>query len=103
MHGRLSAADGFAVNILSAAQEAISRRFASRGPKEFSDLPLLPDAACGAPILADCLAWAACRKHSVLPGGDHDIFVGEIVEGAVQSEGQPLLFYGGQYRALADL
>jgi len=33
---------------------------------------------------------------AILPGGDHDIFVGEIVAGEF-SEGEPLLYFAGKY------
>jgi flavin reductase (DIM6/NTAB) family NADH-FMN oxidoreductase RutF len=36
----------------------------------------------------------------VVPGGDHDIFIGEVVAGAIH-EGQPLLFYNNRYTRLA--
>src|SRR5262245_44673085 len=70
----------FALNILSAEQEHLSRRFATRGPKEFGDLAL-STAVTGAPLLEGSLAYVDCRVHDVLPGGDHDIFAGLIVAG----------------------
>ena len=91
----------FAVNILTDDQEAISRRFAASTPKEFSDLPVTT-AVTGAPIFSDALAYVDCRVSQVLSGGDHDIFIGEIVAGDVRP-GQPLLFYGGQYARLQEV
>jgi len=89
----------FAVNMLTTEQEAISRQFATRGPKDFSDLAMTA-AETGAPILADALAYLDCRVTQVVPGGDHEIFIGEVVAGAIQ-QGQPLLFYNGRYTRLA--
>src|SRR5205823_5052286 len=77
----------------------ISRRFATRGPKDFSDLALIT-ASTGAPIFAHALAYVDCRVVQVVPGGDHDIVMGEIVAGELL-QGQPLLFYAGQYRRLS--
>ena len=91
----------FAVNILTLEQEAVSRRFARPGPKDFHDLPIRI-AETGAPILADCLAYLDCRVVEILPGGDHEIFVGQIVSGDLH-DGPPLLYYSGKYRRLADL
>jgi flavin reductase len=88
----------FAVNILRLDQEAISRRFATPGPKDFSDLNVVI-AETASPILADCLAFVDCRVVEILPGGDHDIFVGEIVAGEFHG-GEPLLYYAGNYRRL---
>jgi flavin reductase (DIM6/NTAB) family NADH-FMN oxidoreductase RutF len=100
MHGALHKGQCYVLNILSEAQEHLSRRFAMTGPKDLSDL-VLTAAVTGAPVLADALAWLDCRLVEVLPGGDHDIFIGEIVAGDAQ-EGRPLLYYGGRYRKIAD-
>ncbi len=90
----------FAVNILRLDQQDVSTRFATPGPKDFSDLNVTT-AATGAPILPGCLAFLDCRVHDILPGGDHDIFVGEIVAGEYQG-GEPLLYFSGGYRRLAE-
>jgi flavin reductase (DIM6/NTAB) family NADH-FMN oxidoreductase RutF len=100
MHGYLSACRCFAINVLSEDQEQLSRRFATRGPKEFADLKTVT-AESGAPILADALAWVDCRVADVLAGGDHEIFVGHILAGDAR-DGRPLLFYAGQYARLAE-
>jgi flavin reductase (DIM6/NTAB) family NADH-FMN oxidoreductase RutF len=94
----LKSAGCFAVNILSVEQEDLSRRFAVAGPKDFSDLAI-KSAATGAPVLADVLAWVDCRVVHIFPGGDHDIFVGEIQDGHA-GEGEPLVYHRGQYRRL---
>ncbi len=91
----------FAVNILRLEQEEISRRFAVPGPKDFDGLEVAT-AETGSPILADCLAFLDCKVADILPGGDHEIFVGEIVAGDFQA-GDPLLYFSGKYRRLTDL
>ncbi len=88
------------MNILRLDQEDVSRRFATPGPKDFSDLNIIT-AATGALVLADCLAFLDCRVSEILPGGDHEIFVGEIVAGEYQG-GEPLLYFSGGYRRLAE-
>jgi len=100
MHASLTTCRHFAVNILSDAQEHLSRRFAMRGPKDVSDLTWTK-AISGAPVLADALAWVDCRLTEVLPGGDHNIFIGEILAGDCR-EGSPLLYFCGKYRRLAE-
>ena len=90
----------FAINILRVDQEEISRRFAAPGPKDFSDLNVAT-AATSAPILTDCLAFVDCRVVEILPGGDHEIFVGEILAGEFHG-GEPLLYYSGGYRRLGE-
>jgi flavin reductase (DIM6/NTAB) family NADH-FMN oxidoreductase RutF len=90
----------FAVNILRLDQEAISRRFATPGPKDFTGLNITI-ASTTAPILTDCLAFVDCRVVEILPGGDHEIFVGEIMAGEYHG-GDPLLYFAGGYRRLAQ-
>jgi flavin reductase len=90
----------FAINILRHDQEAISRRFAKPGPKDFSDLGT-KTAKTTAPVLAECLAYVDCEVVDILPGGDHEIFIGEIVAGEFL-DGKPLLYHSGSYRQMAD-
>ena len=89
----------YAMNILAADQEHLSQRFATRGPKVFTDLEFTVGTS-GAPILAGTLGYVDCRVTEILPGGDHDIFVGEILGGEAR-EGAPLLYFCGKYRGLA--
>lgn len=91
----------FAVNILRLDQEEVSQRFARPGPKDFLGLDLTTDAT-EAPVIAGCLAYADCRLYDVLPGGDHEIFLGEVVGGAAYDGADPLLYFAGGYRRLAD-
>jgi flavin reductase (DIM6/NTAB) family NADH-FMN oxidoreductase RutF len=100
MHATLTASRHYALNILSESQEHLSRRFALRGPKEVDDVTWIT-ASSGAPILADALAWVDCRLAEILPGGDHDIFIGEILAGDCR-DGLPLVYFCGQYRRLAE-
>ena len=101
MHGCLQEGQCYAINILARDQEALSAQFATPGPKDFSDLDLM-EGETGAPILTGTLGYLDCKLTEVLSAGDHDMYVGEIVAGNL-GEGDPLLFYSGKYRELADL
>ena len=98
-HASLGAGKCFAVSILRQDQEDLSRRFAAPGYKDFDAVPH-STAVTGAPILDGAIGYVDCRLHEVLPGGDHDIFVGEIVAGGI-GEGDPLVFFSGKYGSLA--
>lgn len=83
----------FAVNILSADQKPLGGRFADpTATDRFTGLDFTR-ATTGAPILPGNLAWVDCRLHSTMPGGDHTIFVGEVVAGEAPGTGDPLLYY----------
>lgn len=98
IHALIKEAGCFAMNILSDAQEHLSQRFATRGPKEFSDLALRAGVT-GAPIFEDALGFVDCKLYNVLPGGDHDLFLGEIVAGDARDV-PPLLYCRGRYARL---
>jgi flavin reductase (DIM6/NTAB) family NADH-FMN oxidoreductase RutF len=93
----------FAVNVLSAEQEPLSRYFASkdrpRGRDAFRDVPH-SEAITGCPLLEGAAAQMDCRLHAALPAGDHMIFIGTVVALNVDPEAKPLIFHGGQYAAL---
>ena len=99
-HERFSAGGCFALNILSESQRALSDRFAFQGPKDFSGLEF-GAAETGAPILSGVVGWVDCKLVDTLAGGDHDIFVGQIVAGDV-AEGNPLIYYRGGYAGLTQ-
>ncbi len=108
MHTRLSKADGFAVNLLDEAQESVSNRFAGwwagEGSK-WADLPVEPAPTSKAPWIGGSLASLDCTVHERLDGGDHTIFVGRVQDVRVDDRPReslaPLLYFAGQYRALA--
>ncbi len=103
-HGMLEAGGVFTVNILGEHQEALSRVFAKKSAPERGSLLGQPYrlGTTGAPILDDCLAFMECRVKSVLDGGDHSIFLGEVVSEGVVEDVRPLLFYRGGYHNLGD-
>jgi len=93
----------FAVNILAAEQEPLSRYFASkerpRGRDAFAEVTHRV-ASSGSPILEGALAYLDCRLHAEHAAGDHDIFIGEVLELGTRDDAEPLIFHRGQYRLL---
>jgi flavin reductase (DIM6/NTAB) family NADH-FMN oxidoreductase RutF len=85
---------------LSDSQEALSRKFAVTGTDKFTGVAYRAGGN-GAPILLGVLAHIECRLYASYDGGDHTLYLGEIIE-AETREGKPLLFYRGGYRALSD-
>lgn len=89
----------WAVHILAASQEDMSRRFATRGSDKFADIEF-EHGPGGAPLLNDCAARFLCKATFEYEGGDHAIFVGEVLDLSL-AEGPPLIFHGGRYGRLA--
>jgi flavin reductase (DIM6/NTAB) family NADH-FMN oxidoreductase RutF len=99
-HDAIAAAGKFGVSILSREQTEISGRFASKKiDDKFAGVPI--DAGeLGVPLIGGAICSLSCRVHAQLPGGDHSIFVGEVVD-AKTAEGVPLVYYRSAYRDLA--
>ena len=93
----------FAVNILAAAQEAISNYFASkdrpRGRDALAEIPHR-EVATGAPVLDGVAAFLDCRLVETHNAGDHLIFLGEVEALGVDDGVEPLLFHGSGYKLL---
>lgn len=87
------------VHILSISQESLSGRFASRGADKFKDLEFNSDAN-NIPQLPGCTARFRCRTAFIYEGGDHMIFVGEVLS-FDKTEEPPLAFQSGQYALAA--
>ena len=102
-HGQLHAAGKFGVSFLGEDQEAISSIFAKRGDPEERALRGVSFSAGpqGTPILDGSIAYLECRLKEVLPGGDHELFIGEALGGEIlRPEAAPLLFFRGRYRKI---
>ena len=103
-HDIIAGSRAFVLNILQEGQEELSRHFADKATEGAHRLDAVPHVfgETGAPILEDCLAYLECRVTQGLDGGDHTIFVGEVVAaGEPAKDARPLLFYRGRYRRLA--
>ncbi|MCK9261784.1 MAG: flavin reductase family protein [Azoarcus sp.] len=93
------ACEYYAINVLAADQEALSQRFASRMGERFSGLGY-DHGEGGAPLLHGCCARFVCRNTARHEGGDHVIFVSEVVS-FDRSDAEPLVYFGGAYRHLS--
>ena len=83
-------ADHFAVHILAQDQQDLSQRFATRGIDKFSDLDI-SRGPNNVPLLEQCAARFICKTVYQYEGGDHIIFVGEVIS-FEHSAKHPLLF-----------
>ncbi|WP_029527750.1 flavin reductase family protein [Polaromonas glacialis] len=87
------------VHVLSNEQEALSNRFARPSEDKFAGLALDTQAS-GAPLLPGCSARFQCKNAFKYDGGDHTIFVGEVVQ-YDSCTLPPLLYVTGSYALAA--
>ena len=93
---RIREAGRFCVNVLSARQEDVCRRLASKGADKFQDLSWTASPG-GAPILDQVVAWIDCDLVDVIESGDHYIAIGAVKALEAANVGLPLLFFQGGY------
>jgi len=94
----LTGASGFVVNILSAKQEQIARRFSIVDIDRFEGVGF-SRTQNGIAVLDDVLGVIECRKFARHDAGDHTIIVAEV-EASRAENGSPLLYYRGGYAQL---
>lgn len=101
-HPQLLDARAFAINVIRAERgaEELCRTFAGKGEDKFAGVEWR-EGSTGCPLLAAALSYLECELDGTYEGGDHTIFVGRVVSAEVR-EGEPLLFYRGQFTTLPD-
>jgi len=94
-HPAFEMSQAFVVNVLTAEQEELSRRFAVSGGEKFVGLACR-NGGTGTPIIEGALAHVECRVVAAHDAGDHTIYIGRVESGDV-GNGDPLLFFRGKY------
>jgi len=89
----------FAVSILSAEQELVSRALAVSRP---TSEDVFPDVAThilatGAPVVDAALACFDCSVANTFDSGDHTIFTGNVEAVYTDHGGLPLVYFNGSY------
>ena len=88
----------FAINVLGEGQEEISRRFATKGLQKFNGIPWRKSES-GLALLDGAIGHIECKVVSSYEGGDHTIYVGEVLRAKTTGD-RPLIFFKGKYHRL---
>lgn len=94
---KVSESKKFSVNILAEDQENLSRHFSGR-PTETVEFDTLAEL----PVLNGAIAQVACEVVSQHVEGDHTLFIGKVLDIKLEDK-NPLLFFSGKYRKLAEV
>ena len=88
----------FSVNILSSSQQDLSMIFAGQQKNQhevkferLGEVPVLPGA----------VAQIACEVSAAHIEGDHTLFIGRVTDIHIEDL-EPLIYFSGKYRALAE-
>jgi flavin reductase (DIM6/NTAB) family NADH-FMN oxidoreductase RutF len=96
---RMRRARRVAVNVMAAHHEQFALRATPAGADRFAGIDWTPGLG-GAPLLTDALATLECSIVEEHPAGDHWIVVARVDELHVSEVEDPLVFYGGAFRAV---
>lgn len=88
-------AKAWAVHVLAADQQDLSNRFARPGIDRFDGLEC-GSGPEGAPRIEGCAARFGCAAKFEYEGGDHAIFLGEVID-FERTRAEPLIYHGGRY------
>lgn len=104
-HTAIVGSHSFAISVLSAPQRELAECFAQ--PVTATKLRRFCDAAwheaeTGSPILEGAIAYFDCRLVDRYDGGDHTIFLGEVVAAGFDEEAEPLIYFAAEYRTLTE-
>ncbi len=98
---RIARTGQFCVNVLSAAQSDLARKFGVSAADKFTGVATVA-APNGSPILPGVLTWASCTVETVHEAGDHFVVIARVCELGESFAGDPLLFYRGRFTLAAD-
>jgi len=93
----------FAVNVMARSDQPLVARFYKPVEETGDDLGGVPYTlgSTGCPLLEDALGAFECRVSERVPGGDHELFIGDVVDAVWRRDGVPLILrdtgldYGG--------
>lgn len=95
VHDYIKAFGAFAVNILAEDQDKLSNLFASREVDKFKEVSY-EMGELNLPLLNGVVVKMECRIAHAYEGGDHTIFVGEVMT-VKTFENNPLVYHYGGY------
>jgi flavin reductase (DIM6/NTAB) family NADH-FMN oxidoreductase RutF/ADP-ribose pyrophosphatase YjhB (NUDIX family) len=90
-HGVFSSRSWFAINVLSAADEAAAVTFARRGADKFAALSFHIDEH-GSPVLQSAITTLTCQKFAIYDCGDHSVIVGLVTSVKLGSQDNPMIY-----------
>jgi flavin reductase (DIM6/NTAB) family NADH-FMN oxidoreductase RutF len=100
-HDTIGEAGFFCINILAPDHRKIAERFAGmhgiEGDERFLDLGEWSTLTTGAPVLKGCPVSFDCKLVTEVSAGTHTIYIGQIVDLALDPDAHALLYADGNF------
>ncbi|MEM5476304.1 flavin reductase family protein [Pacificibacter sp. AS14] len=91
----------FAINFLSEDSMDLAQNFSRPSDDKFAAVDWTPGVK-GLPTLDRASAVLECHTISQIEGGDHEIYIGNVLKFTTGPEKPPLLFFKGKFAKLGD-
>jgi flavin reductase (DIM6/NTAB) family NADH-FMN oxidoreductase RutF len=103
-HDLVATSGAFAVHLLRDDQDDLVYHLGLQSGHDVDKLATLAHdtGVTGTPLLHNCLGLFECRVINRMDGGDHTVFLGEVVHSAARSRGDPLWWRDLRSRMPAD-
>jgi len=85
----------FCLNLLSEDQKELANHFGFKSGKKVDKFKGIDyeNGLKGSPIIKEAIAYVECEVQDTFTTGDHDLFVGEVIDVAeLKPEAKPLIF-----------
>ncbi len=99
-HTAIEQSRRFVVNVLGEGQEELALHFARSADDKFAGIATRAD--YDLPVLDDAVAHFVCDVHERFPGGDHSIFIGQVLACEAQPGRRPLVYFRSGFGELRD-
>ena len=92
----------FVINILSENQSKICNNFSNNKLDHFERFKEVETISSinNIKIISNSIAWIECKTVDFVNAGDHNIYIGEVVDGKVVSHNKPLVYHDGQIKKI---
>lgn len=98
MYDNFKSEKSFGISMLSESQEELSSYFARQIEIDY-DVKFLDQS--GVPVIEGALANLSCETIQEVEAGDHKIVIAKVKDIAI-NEGDPVLYFGSNYRYLKE-
>ncbi len=98
----LKIGDYFVINILSEFQHIVCEKFSNNNLKHserFNDLET-KNSPNNIKIISNSIAWLECKTIKFLKAGDHNIYLGEVMDGKIINNLKPLVYQEGEIKKI---
>ena len=97
----LAECEAFAINVLGAHQENISRAFTMAGDPQ-SDCPEFQVGVTGVPLIAESIAYLECLPYQEMTVAERILVIGEVRACGFRDDAPPLVFFGSRYTSIEE-